>query len=93
MSGSGSGLLDPGLIKGVEMHVQMESRSICFVEKVASSLQRADLSFMNSVTRSVCRAKCTYILQDTYKDSTFNNLTYNIHKCSITYLFFIYCFK
>ncbi len=87
MSGSRSGLLDLGLIKGVEMHVQMETGSTCFVEKVAPSLQRADLSFMNSVTGSICRAKCSNILQDTYKDYTYNNLTYNIHKCDIKYLF------
>ncbi len=57
MSGSGSGLLDLGLIKGAELLVQGESRSASFGEKVAPSLQRVDSSFMNSITGSVCRAK------------------------------------
>jgi hypothetical protein len=56
MSGSGSGLLDLGYFKieGVELLVQKESRSASFG---ATSLQRADPSFMNSVTGSICRAK------------------------------------
>jgi hypothetical protein len=49
----------------VERLVQRESRSASFGAKVVPSLQKADLSFMNSVTGSVCRAKCSYILQDT----------------------------
>ncbi len=64
MSGSESCLLDLGLIKGVDPLVQRESRSASFGAKVAPSLQRVDPSFMNSVTGSVCRAKCSNILQD-----------------------------
>ena len=51
-------------IEGVEQLVQKESRSASFGTKMAPSLQRADLSFMNSVTGSVCRAVCSNILQD-----------------------------
>ena len=51
-------------IEGVEPLVQKESRSASFGAKVAPSLQRADLSFMNSVTGSVGRQKCSNILQD-----------------------------
>ncbi len=54
MSGSGSGLLDPGL-EGVEPLLQKESGLASFCAKVATSLKRADLSFMYSVTGSVCR--------------------------------------
>ncbi len=63
MSGSRSGLLDPGL-EGVKPLLQKESRSASFGTKVAPSLKRVDPSFMNSVTGSVCRAKCSNILQD-----------------------------
>jgi hypothetical protein len=63
MGGSGSHLLDPGLIKGVESLVQRESGSASFGTKVVPSLQRADPTFMNSVTGSVCIAKCSNILQ------------------------------
>jgi hypothetical protein len=35
-----------------------------FGVKVVPSLNGADPSFMNSVTGSVCRAKCSNILQD-----------------------------
>ncbi len=64
MSGSRSGLLDLGL-EGVEPLLQKESGSARFGAKVAPSLKRADPCFTNSVTRSVCRAKCSNILQDT----------------------------
>ncbi len=43
------------------MLFQKESRSAIFGAKVVSSLNQADLSFMNSVTGSVCRAKCLNI--------------------------------
>jgi hypothetical protein len=42
----------------------MESRSANFGAKLVPSLNGADLSFMNSVTGSVCRAKCSNIIQD-----------------------------
>jgi hypothetical protein len=45
-------------IEGVEPLVQKESRLASFGAKVAPSLQRVDPSFMNSVTGSICRAKC-----------------------------------
>ncbi len=67
MSGSRLGLLDLGLIKGVDPLVQRESRSAIFGAKVAPSLQRADPSFMNSVTAYTCRANCSNILQDIQK--------------------------
>ncbi len=51
-------------IEGMELLVQKESGSASFGAKVVPSLQRVDLSFMNSVTGSVCRAKCSNILQD-----------------------------
>jgi hypothetical protein len=41
------------------MLIQKESGSASFGAKVVPSLQRADLSFMNSVTGSICRAKCS----------------------------------
>jgi hypothetical protein len=50
MSESGSGLLDPGLIKGVKQLVQRESSSASCGAKVPPSLQSVDLSFINSVT-------------------------------------------
>jgi hypothetical protein len=46
-------------IEVVEPLLQKDSRSASFGAKVVPSLQRADLSFMNSVTGSVCRAKCS----------------------------------
>jgi hypothetical protein len=52
-------------LEGVEPFLQKESRSASFGAKVAPSLERADTSFMNSVTGSVCRAKCSNFLQDT----------------------------
>jgi hypothetical protein len=63
MSGSSSGLLDK-VLKGMEPLLQKESRSTSFGAKVAPCLKRADPSFMNSVTGSVCRAECSNTLQD-----------------------------
>jgi hypothetical protein len=51
----------------VELLVQKESGSASFGAKVVPSLQMVNPSFMNSVTGSVCRAKCSNILQDMYK--------------------------
>jgi hypothetical protein len=43
-----------------------------FVEQSAQlTLQRADLSFMNSVTGSICRAKCSNILHDNDLNNSF----------------------
>jgi hypothetical protein len=30
---------------------------------------------------------------NTYQDFVFNDFTYNINKCHITYMLFIYCYK
>ncbi len=51
-------------LEGVEPLLQKESGSASFGAKVVPSLNRADLSFMNSVTGSACRAKCSNILHD-----------------------------
>ncbi len=63
MSGSGSVLLDPGLIKGWSCLSKGKADLPVLVQSGAF-LQRADPSFMNSVTGSVCRAKCSNVLQD-----------------------------
>ncbi len=59
------------VLEGVEPLIQMESRSDNFGAKLTSSLNGADPSFMNSVTGSICRAKCSNILQDGF--STFSD--------------------
>ncbi len=64
MSGSGSGLVDT-VFRGVEPLLQKESESASFGTKGVPSLNGADLSSMNSVTGSACRAKCSNILHDT----------------------------
>ncbi len=51
-------------IEGVELLVQKESISASVGAKVVPSLQRADPSYISSVTGSICRAKCSHILQD-----------------------------
>ncbi len=66
-------------IEGVEQLVQKESRSASFGTKVATFLQRADPSFMNSVTGFVCRAKCSNILQDIFKIVIDSEGVYNCH--------------
>ncbi len=65
MSRSGSGYWIR-FLEGVEPLIQKESRSANFGAKLVPSLNGADLSFMNSVTGSVCRAKCLNILQDNF---------------------------
>jgi hypothetical protein len=57
-------LLDP-VFEGVEPLIQMKSRSANFGTELVPFLNGVDRSFMNSVTGSVCRAKCLHILQDT----------------------------
>jgi hypothetical protein len=64
MSGSGSSLLDL-VFRGGEPLLQKESDSDSFGTKVAPSLNGADPSFMNSVTVSDCRAKCSNIVSNT----------------------------
>ncbi len=63
-------------IEGVELLVQKESGSARFGTKVAPFLQRADMSFMNSVAGSICRAKCSNILQDIFKIVTDSECVY-----------------
>ncbi len=63
MSQSGSGYWIR-FLEGLEPLIQMESRSTNFGTKLAPSLNGADLSFVNSVTGSVCRAKCSNTVQD-----------------------------
>jgi hypothetical protein len=63
MSRYGSGLLDL-VLEGVEPLLQKETGSASFGAKVVPPLNGVDLSFMNSVTGSVCRAKCSNISQD-----------------------------
>ncbi len=53
MSGSGSGLLDL-VFEGVEPLLQRKADPASFGAKVVPSLNGADLSFMNSVTGSIC---------------------------------------
>jgi hypothetical protein len=55
--------VDP-VLEGVEPLIQMESRSANLGAKLVPSLNGADPIFMNSVTGSVCGAKCSNILQD-----------------------------
>ncbi len=50
----------------MEPLIHRESGSANFGAKLVPSLYEADLSFMNSVTRSVCRAKCLNSLQDNF---------------------------
>ncbi len=70
MSRSGSGYWI-WFLEGVEPLIQMESRLANFGAKLAPSSNGVDPSFMNSVTGSVCRAKCSNILQDSF--SKFKN--------------------
>ncbi len=51
-------------LEGVEPLLKKESGSASFGAKVAPSLNGANLSSMNSVTGSTCRAKCSNILHD-----------------------------
>jgi hypothetical protein len=64
MSRSGTGLLDP-VLWGWSRFSKRKADPSSFGAKVAPSLNGADPSFMNSVTGSVCRAKCSKILKDT----------------------------
>jgi hypothetical protein len=54
-----------GYLERVEPLLQKESGLASFGTKVAPSLNGEEMSFMNSVTGSACRAKCSDILQDT----------------------------
>ncbi len=61
MSQSGSGKPDPDL-EMVELLFHLEGGSASFGAKVALSLNRVDLSCMNSITESTCRAKCSNMI-------------------------------
>jgi hypothetical protein len=52
------------VLERVELLLQKESGAASFGAKVAPSLKRVDLTFTKPVTGSVCRAKCSNILQD-----------------------------
>ncbi len=56
VSRSGSRIPDP-VYKGVEPLFPEESKLASFGEKVAPSLNRVDLSFMNSVAKPTCKIK------------------------------------
>ncbi len=63
MSRSGSGKQDPDL-EGVELLFHQKGGSASFVTKMELSLNGGDLTCMNSITASTCRAKCSNILHD-----------------------------
>ncbi len=63
MSQSGSGKLDPDL-EGLQLLFHQKGGSASFGAKVALSLNGVDPSFMNSITGSTSRAKCSNILND-----------------------------
>jgi hypothetical protein len=52
------------VLERVELPRQKESGAASFGAKVAPFLKRADLSFMKPVTGSICRSKCSNIVQD-----------------------------
>ncbi len=60
----GSGKPVPDL-EGVELLFHQKGGSASFGAKMALSLNGVDLSCMNSITGSTCRAKCSNILHDT----------------------------
>ncbi len=70
MSRSGSGYWI-WFLEGVEPLIQMESRLANFGAKLVPSSNGVNPSFMNSVTGSICRAKCSNISQDSF--STFSD--------------------
>jgi len=63
MNQSGSGKQDSNL-EGVELLFHQKGGSASFGAKMALSLNGVDPSCMNSITGSICRAKCSNILQD-----------------------------
>ncbi len=58
-----SGKLDPDL-EGVELLFHQKGGSASFGAKMALSLNGVDLGYMNPITGSNCRAKCSNILHD-----------------------------
>ncbi len=63
MSRSISGKPDQDL-EGVELLFHQKGGSASFGAKVVLSLNGVDLSCINSITGSTCRAKCSNILHD-----------------------------
>jgi hypothetical protein len=61
MSRSRSGKPDTDL-EGVELVLNQKGGSASFGAKMVLSLNGVDLSCMNSITGSTCRAKCSNIL-------------------------------
>jgi hypothetical protein len=64
MSQYGSGKPVPDL-EGVELLFHQKGVSASFGANMSLSLNGVDLSCMNSITGSTCRAKCSNILHDT----------------------------
>jgi hypothetical protein len=54
-------------LNGVELLFHQKGRSASFGSKMALSLNGVDLGYMNSITGSTCRAKCSNILHDISK--------------------------
>ncbi len=65
MSRSGSGKPDTDL-EGVELLFHQRGGSVIFGAKMMLSLNGVDPGCMNPITGSICRAKCAYILHDSY---------------------------
>ncbi len=63
MSRSRSGKPDPDL-EGAELLFHQKGESASFGTKIALSLNGVDLGYMNPITGSTCRAKCSNILHD-----------------------------
>jgi hypothetical protein len=78
MSGSRLGLLDL-VLEGVELLLQRKADPASFGTKVGPNLNGADPSFINSVTGSICRAKCSNILQDILITVRYKFLLFNLH--------------
>ncbi len=73
MSGSGSGELDPDL-EGVELLFHQKGGSASFGTKMALSLNGVELSCINSITGSPCRAKCSYMILLIFKHESLASL-------------------
>ncbi len=64
MSQSGLGKPDPDL-EGVELLFHQQGGSATFSTKLALSLNGVDPGYLNPITGSTCRAKCSNILHVT----------------------------
>jgi hypothetical protein len=93
MSASRSGLLDPVFRRGGAASPKGKRISLVLGTKVALFLNEAHPSFMNSVTGSTCRAKCSNILHDSIY--ILKRILYVWQCCSLSYTVKTYnfCFK